>query len=103
MSRRLAVSEKAFQQQVIDLAHLYGYLVYHTHDSRRSAPGFPDLTFAHPTRGDFFLAELKSERGRVTPHQEQWIAALQRAGIQCYIWRPSMWDDIVARLTGKAA
>jgi hypothetical protein len=35
------LSEKQFIRQVIDLARLQGFLVYHTFDSRRSAVGFP--------------------------------------------------------------
>jgi len=98
MTRHPPISENAFQQQVIDLAHLCGWLVYHTHDSRRSAAGFPDLTFVHPQRGDFFLAELKSERGRVSSAQQQCIDALRLAGISTYVWRPADFDAIVHRL-----
>ena len=37
------LKESDFQRAVIEMARLHGWLVYHTHDSRRSAPGFPDL------------------------------------------------------------
>ncbi|MEW6583441.1 MAG: VRR-NUC domain-containing protein, partial [Actinomycetota bacterium] len=58
---RLALSEAAFQDQVVDLARLRGWLVYHTFDSRHSAAGFPDLILA---RGDRLVAaELKTQRG----------------------------------------
>lgn len=42
------ISEKEFQAQVLDLARLTGWLCYHPHDSRRSAPGFPDLVLVRP-------------------------------------------------------
>ena len=98
----MALTEKAFMQQVIDLAHLYSWLCYHTYDSRRSAPGFPDLGFCHVARGEFFLAELKTQRGRLSRVQATWIAALRAASVECYVWRPSDFDTIVTRLTGAA-
>ncbi len=40
------ISEKAFQNKVIDLARLNGWpLIYHTYDSRFSEEGFLDLVF----------------------------------------------------------
>jgi hypothetical protein len=95
----MRLSEKAFQQQVIDLAHLYGWMAYHTYDSRRSVPGYPDLALVHKARGEYLLAELKSERGRLSLAQRQWIDALRQANIEIYIWRPSDFSHIVARLT----
>src|SRR6266568_2387284 len=94
-----SLSEQDFMQQIIDLAHIYGWLCYHTYDSRRSAPGYPDLAFCHPTRCHYFLAELKAERGRLSPAQKLWIDALHAAGIECHVWRPSDFDAIVERLT----
>jgi hypothetical protein len=35
------VNEAVWQQQVIDLATLYGWEHYHSFDSRRSVPGWP--------------------------------------------------------------
>ena len=56
------MSEKDWQQAVIDYARLRGYLVYHTHDSRRSEPGFPDLICLRA--GRLVVMELKSAGGR---------------------------------------
>jgi len=93
------LSEQDFMQQIIDLAHLYGWMAYHTFDSRRSAPGYPDLAFCHPTRGEYFLAELKAEKGRLSPAQQRWIDALRAAHVETYIWRPGDFDTIVRRLS----
>ncbi|WP_038037334.1 VRR-NUC domain-containing protein [Thermorudis peleae] len=96
-----AVTEKAFTQQVIELARLLGWTVYHTWLSVRSPAGFPDLVLAKPGR-PLILAELKSERGRLSPAQEQWLAVLRQVpGICVEVWRPSEWDRIVAVLQGE--
>ena len=79
--------EGELQRQVIELAQLLGWLCYHTHDSRRSAPGFPDLVLVHEQTGALVFAELKSNSGRVTPEQDRWLTALGRRHI-AEVWRP---------------
>ena len=112
------VSEKAFQTAVIDLARSAGWLVGHLHDSRRQvapgkfvgdrdAAGLPDLILVKGAR--LLLVELKAEKGRLRPAQQQWIKALQAvesdaAGrVMVREWRPSQWDEIVQLLTGRLA
>ena len=100
MSRRLTsqqvmtrqISETSFQSDLVDLAETLGFLVYHTHDSRRSQKGFPDLVMV---RERVIYAELKRETGKVTPEQQVWIETLTRAREEVYVWRPSDWDSIV--------
>lgn len=88
-----AVSEKRFQEQVIQLANLSGWLCYHTHDSRRSAPGFPDLVLVRPP--EIIFAELKTEEGRVRPEQRAWLEALGACpGVEVRVWRPAAWREI---------
>lgn len=89
--------ESAFQKQVEGLAKVYGWLRYHTHDSRRSHAGFPDLVLL---RGpELIFAELKTDRGRIRPEQQDWIDALQLVpGVDVYLWRPKDWDALHARL-----
>jgi hypothetical protein len=65
--------------------------VYHTHNSRRSEPGFPDLTVVG-AHGVLFR-ELKSERGRVTADQRRWLDALAAAGADVVVWRPCDWPQ----------
>lgn len=96
-----AITEKAFQAQVIRLAELHGWMVYHTFDSRRSAKGFPDLVLVRYTHHPCLIfAELKTERGRVSVAQSVWIRALQVVAAKCpnlmgvFVWRPSMWSEI---------
>lgn len=92
-----AVKEKDFQAQILEIAHLYGWLAYHTYDSKRCAPGYPDLALCHP-QGDYLLIELKSERGRIRPEQQQWIDALQASGVEVHVYRPHQIDEVIARL-----
>ena len=83
----LEMTEKAFQAEIMAALKACGYMVYHTHDSRRSAAGFPDLMCVRP--GECFFAELKSERGRVSVEQQEWIDALREAGQVVHVWKPS--------------
>ena len=68
----VAVKEANFQATVIELAELHGWRVYHTHDSRRSQPGFPDLTLVRRYR--LIFAELKREGGKLTAEQTAWLS-----------------------------
>ncbi len=91
MSEKL--SEKHFQAQVVELARLSGWLTYHTHDSRHSQAGFPDLVMVRAPRVVF--AELKSESGRIRPGQGQWLEALgDSESVEARLWRPSDWPEI---------
>ena len=116
-----AGTEAAFQQQLVQLAELYGWRSYHTHDSRRSQRGFPDLVLV---RGpELIFAELKTDTGRIKPEQLEWIDALglvstnyrhavellaeevadgdpdPSAGcVDVYLWRPADFDELHARL-----
>lgn len=121
MSPVKAGSEAAFQQQVVNLAGFYAWRAYHTHDSRRSQAGFPDLVLV---RGpELIFAELKTDKGRVRPEQQEWIAALEHVSrnyrnaielleedvadgthdptdgcVDVYLWRPADFDELHARL-----
>lgn len=88
---RPKLSEKAFQAQVVALARLLGWTCYHTHDSRRSTAGFPDLVLV---RERVVFVELKSESGRPTAEQSRWLDLLRQAGAQAYLWRPADWPEI---------
>ena len=95
----LPLSEKAFRQQVLDLARLLGWKAYFTWASLHSPAGFPDLVMARPPR--LIITELKSEAGAFTVAQEAWLEALAGCpGVEVYRWRPSDWDGIVQTLKG---
>lgn len=98
------MSEREFQSIVVELAQLHGYeLAYHTHDSRRSTPGFPDLVLVSTRRARVLFRELKTDKGRVSPDQHTWIDGLTAAGADAGVWRPAdlVSGRIVAELSGK--
>lgn len=115
--------EQAFQQQVIDLAHIYGWRVAHFRAAMTArgwrtpveadGAGFPDLVLVRPP--EVIFAELKAARGTLTPAQREWIAALtlveegiaHRTGsgddpasriFEVNVWRPADFDTVHARL-----
>ena len=75
----LAMSERQLQDAVVELATWCKWMSYHTFDSRRSAPGFPDLVLLRRDR--IIAVELKSAIGKVTGEQQRWLDALGNAGI----------------------
>ena len=85
----LRLSEKDFQQRIIDRAKALGWLVYHTHDSRRSTAGFPDLVLAR--KGRVVFAEVKDEKGTLSKAQAEWHVELMPGNRthEVYVWRPS--------------
>ena len=89
-----SVTEKQFMQQVTEVAHTFRWDVFHPFISIRSSPGFPDLVMRRPPR--LVLAELKSERGKVTPAQQAWLDRLSQCdGVEVHTWRPSDWNTLV--------
>ena len=90
--------EKDFQEEVIWLAGVLGWRVYHTYDSRRSEPGFPDLVLLKGDR--LVFAELKVGRRGTTAAQQSWLEELREAGCDARLWRPTDWREIEALLRG---
>ena len=97
----LAVSEADLLAAVRQLARLTGWLTYHTHDSRRSEAGWPDLALISVRQRRLLIVELKTEDGRVSPKQEQWLRGLAVCGIETGIWRPSDLANVAAILGGR--
>ena len=94
MTRRKK-EEEVLQDSIIELAKLLGYLSYHTHDSRRSAKGFPDLVLVHQRNGSLIFIECKSEKGITSEEQEEWGWALLkvRGKTRYYVVRPYDWSS----------
>jgi hypothetical protein len=86
-SKLPAITEEEWQGQVVQLAKLLGYKVYHTWISIHSQKGFPDLVLCKPPR--LIFIEAKTESGKVTPDQQVWLDALQCTCAEVYVFRPS--------------
>ena len=94
---RLAQSEEHFQAAIITAARLLGWTVYHTYDSRRSNPGFPDLVLV---KDRVKFREVKRQGGKLTEDQVDWLERLTAAGADAGVWRPADWDVIMVELEG---
>lgn len=96
LGRTRRLTEKQFMGQVIALANMSGWLVYHTHNSRRSEPGFPDLILM---KGQRLLAiELKVGQNKPTADQRKWLLAFHKTGALATVWTPADWSDIEREL-----
>jgi hypothetical protein len=98
--RRLrAITEAEWQATVEGIARANRWLAFHPADNRpvtsksgtryvqNIKAGYPDLTAC---RGDrLVFAELKRETGVLSDQQAVWLSALEAAGAECYVWRPS--------------
>ncbi len=93
-----AMTENQLQTQVLALARYYGWETYHTHDSRRSNAGWPDLVLIKVPRVLFI--ELKSFRGSLRPEQRGWLYQLRECGCEVTVWRPPDIDGAVVRALG---
>lgn len=84
--------ERQLQELVRRTALAFGYCFYHPWMSVKSAPGFPDCTLTKA--GRLIFAELKTERGTLSVHQEVWLDTLRLVpGVEVYCWRPCDWLD----------
>jgi hypothetical protein len=115
-------SEARWQREVMGALRQFGWTAYHTHNSKHSQSGFPDVC-GYKIRGAYMrllFAELKREDGKVTDAQAEWLAAfremgdglravlafafppdapipqqLARVSVETYLWRPSDWDRVL--------
>src|SRR5262245_36652030 len=86
-----AVAESTLLAQVRRCALQHGWLLYHTHDSRRSAEGFPDVVLVQPGHPVLFW-ELKNATRKPSKEQQTWLAFLARAeGVEAALFRPKDW------------
>ena len=87
---------------------LGNWRVYHTYNSKRSDPGFPDFvlvrrqaSLAYP--GRLVFSELKTEGDKPTIPQEDWLDDLAHSvpGVETYLWYPKDLANIVEILRRK--
>jgi hypothetical protein len=108
------MSERVLKNTIVTYARGYGWLVHHDLPSQRANgswatvtqgdSGYPDLVLVHPgstmarMNPQIIYAELKTQRGKLTTGQQQWLDALQAAGQTAVVWRPSDLQDIFTKL-----
>jgi len=103
--KEVSITEKDFSRQVEDLLNIFGWHWCHFRPARtqkgwRTAlsgdKGFPDYIAVKSSR--LLIFELKSEKGKVSLAQQEWLDALGNVGdkdVQVYLWRPRDFDRIV--------
>ena len=103
------MNEATLKSAVINVARMKGWLIHHDLPAinRRGRwathiegdVGFPDLVLLSPHHGQLLFVELKSEKGRTTSSQDNWLGALALAGIESHVVRPADLEFITHRLT----
>lgn len=85
-----------YQQQVIDLVHLYGWQHLHVRRSigrqkmwttTTNRKGWPDLLCWHPRHG-FLAIEIKVGKDKPTLEQAGVLEELKAAGASCWVLYP---------------
>lgn len=88
------LSERDYQQQIIDLARSLGYRVKHDMPARTkngkwvtpvTETGWPDLVMWRPPR--LLMAEIKGPKTELTPIQHDTIVQLVACGVEVWLWR----------------
>lgn len=86
------MTEDELLAAVRQMATTFHWACYHTHDSRRSEAGFPDLVLCRPPR--LVLVELKTQAGSATRDQIAWAGLLNACPqVEHYFFRPSHWSS----------
>ncbi len=106
------ISEADLQNAVIELAMVRGWKVCHFRPAQNSSgrwatpiqghPGFPDMVLAR--KGVVMFVELKSDAGKLTRDQQEWLEALGNPTYSSWrytgsldtksmVWRPADWTS----------
>jgi hypothetical protein len=98
--------EQELEDCICDLLDTFGIWYHHDRPARtgrvdekgkpvwrnhyRGQNGVPDF---NPILGNdrVIYTELKTQKGRLTPAQTEWLERLERAGQEVYVWRPVDW------------
>ena len=87
------MSERELSKQIVAAARDNNWLCYHTFLSKWSKPGFPDLCMVRD--GKLLFWELKSDVGKVSEAQTEWLAELAAVpGVDARVVRPSDLEEV---------
>ena len=94
------VKESDWQKTVERIARFNGWMVYHAPDNKPDSrgrvqnitAGFPDLVLVK--NGTLIFAELKSETGKTSVEQNNWLTAISACKVLTFVWRPSNIDEV---------
>lgn len=93
--------ERALQSAIVQAAKALGWKVHFVWNSRHSPEGWPDVLCVK--NGVILVYELKTEKGRMRPMQQEWLDALNGATVQTSrVIRPSDLDDVLRELQEAA-
>jgi hypothetical protein len=88
-------SEGTFQDHLRMLALWGGWKYYHTRDSRKSDPDFPDTVCARAV-AQLVVIECKVEGREATPGQLEWIRLFAMIpGVKAGVFYPGDWPQLV--------
>ena len=93
---RPTLTEREWQEHVVNIARYYGWRVHHHLVSRGSAAGWPDLVIC--AHGRALFIELKTDADRLRPEQRTWLGLLAAAGCEVAVWRPADLERVTAAL-----
>jgi len=103
--------EADLQRTIVDAAQTLGWRVAHFRPAQNSqggwrtpvaydGAGFPDLVLV---RDRLIIAELKSDKGRVSVAQQEWLDMFRAAGVETYVWRPNNLSEALTVLQTKTS
>jgi len=93
------ISERDFQQLIVDLATTFGWEHYHTLHAPGSDAGWPDLVLARPPQ--LLFVELKARRGVLSWEQRAWGDTLAACRCDWRCWKPEDWQEVLDTLTAE--
>jgi len=95
---RVVLKEKDITHQIRSVLKTFGIFHYKNHGGLGSAPGLPDITGCMKDGRGFWI-EVKTDKGRLSPHQERFIQNINDAGGLAFVARSV--DDVIEKLDLK--